>query len=544
MTNTRPSLRRRLLLLAAAMLCGTAASAEPDLAQVRTETGLLRGVVSSGHRAFLGVPYAQPPLGELRWRAPRPAQPWEGVRDATRLASPCVQAPTQLPLPRGSEDCLYLNVYTPPARATLMHRPVMVWIHGGGFVIGTGNSYDGSAIAAREDAVVVTINYRLGPLGFLGLPELAEESRDGSRGNYGLQDQQAALRWVQRNIAAFGGDPDRVTIFGESAGGASVLLHLVSPQSRGLFHRGVVQSSPGANGISVASREAARTGDVLAERLACTEPAGRLACLRAKPAEAVSQAGGAYAVELFVDSESWAPVADGRVVPVSPDHALKSGRLQHVPVMIGTTRDEGRLFVALMELRQQAALSEAQYREVLERFAGETGAQRVMSRYPSSAYGGHANLALSAMLTDALFACPNLETYETLSRWVPTWAYEFDDPQAPAVLVESPYMPSGSAHGTEIPYIFQINISTGLPPQFAPAQQVLSDQMRAYWAALARIGAPKVSGAAKWPTFRVPTKAVQHLSPDGIGTLKWGTFEQIHQCDFWGALPGAKQGLR
>jgi para-nitrobenzyl esterase len=253
----------------------TSSAANPIM---RIDGGLVRGADAAGVRSFLGLPYAAPPTGNLRWRPPQPAAAWSGVRDATKFGPSCPQATMGNPfLPPGpiSEDCLYLNVYTPAARPGA-NRPVLVWIHGGGLVQDGARNYDGTKLAA-DGTVVVTINYRLGALGFLAHPALASRP-GGAAGNYGLMDQQAALRWVQRNIAQFGGDPRNVTIAGQSAGGLSVLAQMVSPGARGLFQRAIVQSGTFAlNQQPLATAEAA--GETFAKNAGCQDQTA--ACLRA-----------------------------------------------------------------------------------------------------------------------------------------------------------------------------------------------------------------------------------------------------------------------
>src|SRR5579871_262607 len=258
---------------------------------VRIDDGLVRGASAAGVDSFLGIPYAAPPTGDLRWRPPRPAAGWTGVRDATAFGPSCPQAPSPFAPPGPfSEDCLYLNVYAPASRGGFGGRPVLVWIHGGGLVQDAARDYDGTKLAA-DGVVVVTINYRLGALGFLAHPALAARP-GGSAGNYGLMDQQAALRWVQRNIARFGGDPDNVTIAGQSAGGLSVLAQMVSPGARGLFQRAIVQSGAFAlNQQPLATAEAA--GEKFATAVGC--PDQTAACLRNVP---VSELVAKFGVEI------------------------------------------------------------------------------------------------------------------------------------------------------------------------------------------------------------------------------------------------------
>ena len=300
---------------------------------VRIDDGLIRGASATGVNSFRGLPYAAPPTGKLRWRPPQPASSWSGVRDATQFGPSCPQSTVNNPfLPPGtiSEDCLYLNVYTPTARPGA-NRPVLVWIHGGGLVQDGGRNYDGTKLAAAG-TVVVTINYRLGALGFLAHPALASRP-GGAAGNYGLMDQQAALRWVQRNIAQFGGDPRNVTIAGQSAGGLSVLAQMVSPGARGLFQRAIVQSGTFAlNQQPLATAEAA--GETFARAVGC--PDQTATCLRNVP---VSDLVSNFGVEI-------PGVVDGSVLTQPIGTALARGQFARVPVINGITHDEELLFVA------------------------------------------------------------------------------------------------------------------------------------------------------------------------------------------------------
>ncbi|MCZ9342539.1 carboxylesterase family protein, partial [Streptomyces sp. TRM76130] len=305
---------------------------------VATRYGQVRGEAGETAHSYLGIPYAAPPVGALRWRPPAAPASWTGVRDATAPGDPCVQTASDSPWGdlagpgTPSEDCLYLNVHT-PARPSLLKRPVMVWIHGGGFTVGSGAFYDGSTLAADGDVVVVTLNYRLGAFGYLAHPDLAGESAEGVSGNYGVLDQQAALRWVRDNVAAFGGDPDNVTVFGESAGGGSVCHQLVSPRAVGLFDRAIAQSGCGFALPTQESQQ--RVGSAWADSLGCADAA----CLRALPADRVLTAAQS-------PTARWTPNVDGAVLPRQVMDALESGRFHRVPVLQGTTADEGRLSVA------------------------------------------------------------------------------------------------------------------------------------------------------------------------------------------------------
>jgi para-nitrobenzyl esterase len=278
----------RVMLAAVVLLalCGAnsakAASSSPSLV-INTVEGRIRGVRCNGVREFLGIPYAKPPVGNLRWRPPEEHEHWNGVFAATRMGPSCPQNLADTAGFSTAEDCLFLNVYAPDS--SLTRRPVMVWIHGGAFIFGSGADYDGSALARKHKLIVVTINYRLGALGFLTLPGLEEESPVHVAGNYGLLDQQAALKWVGQNIAGFGGDPGKVTIAGESAGGISVCDQLVSPAATGLFRAAIIESGPCMRQATMASHE--KTGRQLATKLGCDKEGNQTLCLRLKSAQQV-----------------------------------------------------------------------------------------------------------------------------------------------------------------------------------------------------------------------------------------------------------------
>ena len=330
-----------VLVMVLAAGCGRRDSGPPmDAGVVRTTAGLVRGDVAADHRQFSGIPYAAPPVGPLRWEPPAPAPAWTGARDATRPGLRCVQdAATDLdPCRARGEDCLNLNVWTPPPSNVL--RPVLVWIHGGGFANGSGDVYNARRLAGRGDIVVVTINYRLGALGFLAHPALGPP---GAVGNYGLADQQAALRWVRDNIANFGGDPGKVTIGGESAGGMSVCDHLVAPGSAGLFRAAIIQSAPcqSQDDLPTAQTSAASTTQ---PRLGCGPGDLAAQCLRAVPADKLQRP---PAFSDFGGVLLTGPVTGTAVLPVDPVTAFAEGRAARVPVLIGSNRDEFTIFAAL-----------------------------------------------------------------------------------------------------------------------------------------------------------------------------------------------------
>jgi para-nitrobenzyl esterase len=506
--------------LLASFTVAAPAAAGQDPSLVRTDRGVVRGVATAAGRTFLAIPYAAAPVGDLRWSAPRPAAAWTDVRDATAPGPACAQAglPEELGNPRSTtEDCLYLNVYTPAGRPR--HRPVMVWFPGGGFIAGSANQYDGAALA-RRGTVVVTVNYRLGAFGFLAHRQLSGEQPRLASGNYGILDQQAALRWVQRNAPAFGGDPRRVTVFGESAGGLSVCAHLTSPLAAGLFDRAIVQSGPCTlmhRPLGVA--EAA--GQAFAARAGCGTAVDVPACLRALPPGGVLDAMGTPSE---AEGLTWSPTSGTPVLPVDPARAIAAGSFHRVPVIAGTTRDEGRIFAALVEAAG-VPVNAATYPLVLAQYFGADAA-RVAAEYPGSAYGGDYRLALGAVLTDAQFACPTLAMNRALTRATRTYAYEFADRTAPNIYPLNPDFPLGAYHGSELPYLFPPD---GLP--FDAAQRMLSDRMLAYWTRFAAAGTPNPAGTTHWRQFQ-PTRP--NMLTLERGQIQNRTdFTARHHCGFW-----------
>ena len=308
-----------------------------DPLTLRTPPGVVHGTSSAGTRAFLGVPFAAPPVGTLRWQAPHPAAHWTSTLQATRVSSPCPQIVPVVNTFEGSEDCLYANVYAPPV-VPARPRPVMVWFYGGGFQVGSSGDDPVANYAASHGMVSVSVNYRLGALGFLALPALAAEDPHHSTGDLGLLDQQAALRWVRADIAAYGGDPGEVTVYGESAGGISVCAQLVSPTSAGLFERAITESGPCTLPAQpLASAEA--QGATLGTAVGCPPRPAQLACLRSKPAQQVIEALRPDPTFLFGQGAQWGPVADGVTVPAHAAALFASGHFHRVPVIVGLNRE-------------------------------------------------------------------------------------------------------------------------------------------------------------------------------------------------------------
>ena len=527
----------RSIAVAAIALAASAAPGAPRRPVVATTDGPVRGVLSDGIDRYLGVPYAAAPAGDLRWRPPQPHGRWTGVRDASAYGNHCPQVASPFGVASASEDCLFLNVFTPASggggdgdddddddgEGEDELLPVMVWIHGGALLLGESDDYDPVRLV-RQGAVVVTLNYRLGVFGFLAHPALTAESPDGkSSGNYGLMDQQAALRWVQRNIAHFRGDPRRVTIFGESAGGLSVHSHLASPLSTGLFHRAIVES--GAYALSQPPLAAAEAqGTAVAAAAGCSDQTA--SCLRAAP---VATLLAALTVPTVV------PDVDGKVLTQTVQAAFASGSFNRVPVMEGSNHDEWRLFVALNVDLVTGPLAPAQYTGAIAAtlVVPPLTAAFLGSFYPLTAYPSP-DLALSALGTDAIFACNSRKAARLLSQFVPTHAYEFNDENAPQLFLPPVSFPYGSAHASEIQYLF--NLRSQIPhPDLTPDQEQLSRAMVAYWTNFARSGDPNWLGTPFWPAYDRTDDRVQSLAPP-TPAVESG-FAADHKCAVWAPTP-------
>ncbi|WP_245574046.1 carboxylesterase/lipase family protein [Amycolatopsis nigrescens] len=534
--------------LAGGLLLGVnGQAAEPDGTEVRTDAGVVRGAAGEQATVFRGIPYAAPPVGELRWREPRPPAPWPGVRDATTAGPACAQGPGELPGGSTNEDCLYLDVTKPSGNSgatggTAKPKPVIVWVHGGGFYMGAGGNYDAQRMAAQGDAVVVTLNYRLGVYGFFGYPGL-----DGS-GTFGLADQQAAFSWVSRNIAAFGGDPGNVTIAGQSAGGVSNCAHLTSPSAAGLFDKAVLQSGSCELSWTANTEFRGQPADAIYEPLPALQAQGRrtaadLGCGDADPATAVDCLRALPVDKLKGVQQKFIQPAYGTpILPENPAEAVRAGRFHRVPVLSGNTRDEATQATSRYD-NFQFAMSEQTFDAVMTETFGEDEA-KVRARYPRQAYGSAA-LAWAAITTDRKWACTQYATSRELARYVPVHQYEFADPEPPALSPLPPTMPMGAQHASELWSLFDLG---GMPAKFTPEQQRLSEQMIDYWTRFAATGDPGRAPGPRWPAFGpsdsdAPNEVpyVQGLAPgrDGIGPVD---LAQRHQCGFWSELTGGNHG--
>jgi para-nitrobenzyl esterase len=488
---------------------------------VRVDTGLLRGAQANGVDSFLGIPYARPPVDALRWRPPQPPLPWPGVRAATAYGNRCPALASTNGPESTAEDCLFLNVQRPSWAHAGQRLPVYFWIHGGGLVNGSSNQHDGTQLVNTGNVIVVTINYRLGALGFLALPALTAEA--GQSGNYGFLDQQAALRWVHDNIAAFGGDPARVTIGGESAGGWSVCSHLAAPASRGLFAGAIMESGSCVATQTLATAQTEGTG--IATSLGCTDAATAAACLRGKSVTDILNATAGNGFEM---------VHGVPALPRDPDVAVREGTIARVPVLVGANRDEGRTF-AVGFIGQ----TQAQYvASVQATFPANANA--VLARYPWPADSDSFTAAylVGAVLTDSgqlagIGGCVNDTLVQQLSHVTRTFAYEFDHRTGPG-LAPIPGYVWGAGHAAELAYMWpSFDNGTPIAPTFDAAERELASDMSRYWTSFVTTGRPSAIGSARWPSFNIGDRIMSLRAGGHSTTVANATIMTEHQCGFW-----------
>ena len=489
---------------------------------VVTTAGSVRGATTASMRSFKGIPYAAPPVANARWKPPAAAAKFSDIFDATKLAAHCPQPTSTFGSSMTTaEDCLYLNVFTPTSAGP---HPVMVWIHGGAFYLGESDEYDPTNLVA-QGVVVVTINYRLGALGFLAHPALTAEG-GGASGNYGLMDQQLALHWVQDNIAAFGGDKSNVTIFGESAGGFSVQSQLVITGAAGLFQKAIVESGAYANAdgrqATLAASEA--TGVQFLTAAGCADPCSLDAMRKLTPDALIAAQSMVPAL-----SQGWIPSIDGKLMTTGVGAAFAAGNYQKMPIIQGSNHDEYRLFVGLNELSPPSMpagpLTPDTFLASMKSVFGDMGGTALAMLYSPSAYP-NAGLAEAAAGTDVVFACPMLRASQTLSANGSVFSYEFNDPKAPQIFVPpAPDFEYASAHASELQYLFTLPKST-----LDDAQKALSAQMVQYWANFAKTGDPNGMGLPMWPKFSKTDNSVMTLAPSG-GTAVTTNFSTDHKCD-------------
>jgi para-nitrobenzyl esterase len=467
--------------------------------QVRVEGGEISGISNSDQtvRMFLGIPFAAPPLANLRWREPQPVNGWTGVRMADRFGPRCMQTRVYADMvfrDNGpSEDCLYLNVWA-PARPTKQRLPVVVWFYGGGFVAGAGSEprYDGENLA-KKGAVIVIPNYRLGVFGFFAHRELTQESGRNASGNYGLLDQVAALQWVRRNIAQFGGDPHNVTISGESAGSFSVSALMASPLAQGLFQKAIGES--GAffpSGLGPQGTNPLRVTEQLGAKFVASVGANSLAELRAKPADELVDAAAKDRSGLF-----W-PSVDGYFLLTDVSEVYAQGKQSHVPLLAGWNADEGKLFVLLGKEKPTAKKFAEQAHT---RFGDQADA--FLKLYPA-ATDEEAVRSADELAGDDFIAYSTWKWIEMQMKTgkSPVYRYRFElvPPEKPgAVVAGVPLSATGSRHACEIEYVFATLQSKGAP--LTREDIKLADALSSYWVNFARKGNPNGKGLPKWPAY-------------------------------------------
>ncbi len=514
------SLATVALASSALLLTGTSASAAPSQQVgagsrvVRTSDGSLRGIKVGGSQAFLGIPYAAPPVKDLRFAPPTPPARWRGVRDASRQAPACLQfqpggvRETQAT----SEDCLYLDLYRPSRTRRSAQLPVVVSVHGGGYTQGTGVIYGGQTLAERTGSVVVSINYRVGALGYLALDQLDAENPSTGSGNWGLLDQIAALTWVKQNVGAFGGDPRNVTVAGQSAGGSSVCTLLASPKAAGLFARATIQSA--YCGLSERPlADAQQQGAAFAEKAGCASGDSQLACLRSAWAPTL--------VSAFKSAGGAGPVVGTPVLPKGSSEAIKDDQWNKVPVIIGSVAHEGKLF-----LSATPNITAADYEKWLTTYG--SNASKVAARYPLSDYPTPF-AAQAQAFGDSFLFCPAAQTADLLATKTKVYRYEFDDPQSPTLYGFQPEgVDMSSTHSAELAYLFDFTLGAAPVPK---SSRRLAGQMKDYWGSFAEDANPNQRGLPHWPRYRATTHQTLVLRPDGPRVS--ASVSADHHCDFW-----------
>jgi para-nitrobenzyl esterase len=503
--------------------------------EVQTDKGVVLGASIDGVRIYKGIPYAAPPVGENRFKAPQPAAAWTETLVAGQPGNVCPQISPSTRAFAGAEDCLYVNVFTPdPAPATPL--PVMVWIHGGAFVFGSGSdaSYDGSHLVKRGNVVIVTLNYRLGALGYLAHPGLSSSDASMTSGNYGLLDQRAALNWVKTNIAAFGGDAANVTVFGESAGGRSVCWHLVAPGSAGLFHRAIVESGYCMK-PTYTRADAEAQGGRFAAALGCTDPIMATTCLRSKPPEEIVMASQGSATPspggIFYQDRAagfaFEPTIDGVNLTGQLADLLAGDTVADVPVLQGANTDEGILFHVAVLGNVTPVMTEDEYLAALTVRYGAENAALIVAQYPAASFMDDPNAAISAVSGDGTFLCPARQAAKVIAGrgGASTYLYNFGVPLEvnPAV----PALANLVFHSAELPFVWGNPYALGM---VTAAGQPTADALQDYLLQFARTGDPNTAmSPVQWP---VHTAMDDTLLSFGAMIATVPNHKKV-ECDFW-----------
>ena len=496
----------------------------PEPGVVETAHGPVRGVCSEGTCAYKGIPYAAPPVGELRWRPPEAPAPWTEPRAAVSYGPECLQVEYPSGQTTGNEDCLTLNVWAPET-APAAPLPVLVWLHGGDNIIGSSSAenglYDGRNLSQRVPAIVVTVNYRLAAFGFLAHPAFAGENPEGASGNYGILDQIFALRWVQENAARFGGDPKQVMLFGQSAGASDTCAVLASPLAAGLVSRAMMIS---LSCYVVPQSTIAATNAAAEQFLGCSGAADMAACLRSQNAEQVARVPGASLSQAGQGSDYYT-VVDGRVLTQPPLQAMASGAHAHVPMILGTTRDEYAELVDL--LVSPMPTTPAEYTSTVHALFGSFYGDQIVALYPLSEYGTP-RAALVASLSDYVMHCPTRRAAiaAAAGQDEPVWRYVFAHP-----FTNPPLSESGAVHGYDVPFYFG-NFTWAVP---AAADVAFSEAITPYLSRFVLTGDPNPTGAGApaWPEWDATEPHFVFEPGFGSGS-SWRTTE----CEFWDPISG------
>lgn len=504
--------------------------------QIATAAGVIEGVETEGADAFLGVPYAAPPVGALRFRPPEPAPAHSGVLETTAFSEVCLQpaeTTDNSDPPLGAEDCLYLNLWTPSDRAPGAALPVMVFLHGGANLVSSASEtldalldlpdpaplYDGARLSALGDVIVVTLNYRLGTLGFLAHQSLIADGATGSAGNYGALDQIAALQWVQDNIAAFGGDPTRVLLFGQSAGAYDVCTLMASPLAAGLFSRAAMHSGSCAIHSTATARANA---EALVEEVGCAGAADIPACLRALPAETLANADAA--LPLGLGSFRMYPAVDGHVVDDRPIEIIRAGAHNAMPYMVGSTSEE--------YLTRFQGVPDALYEDVLAALVGQANVDEVVALYPLAEFPS-ADAAVSAAISDRNITCPAryFAASVATAQSEPVFRYFFSRTASTAAR-----QADGAYHASELLFLFQ-NMD-GAEFSATEDDRTVEATMRRYWTQFAASGDPNTALEAPWAPYVPSTDPYQTIDVVTAGGLD--LFKE--RCDYWlSGAPGAEE---
>lgn len=524
-----------VLAVAALLTAASCTSSREDPAPVdapltvSTTSGVLHGKAGPNTRQFLGIRYAAAPTGDKRWTLPQAVDASDTDVDASSTGPSCPQSNAVLPsgsTKKPSEDCLFLNVTTPRRQSPNATLPVVVFWHGGGYTTGSGGAYDAQRLADRGNVIVVTPNYRLGIFGYLGLPGL-----NGS-GDFGFADQIESLRWVQRNITAFGGDKDNVTLSGQSAGGAATCAALTSPTTEGLFDKAIIMSGScelrwptgtyapkdPVQSVFASLADNEKVSTAASSALGCTGPE-TLTCMRRLSADTVLGQNDNFSNKLAYDTP---------LLPRDPAAVVRESKQRPMPVISGGVHNEARAGTAGLEAAVPGTFTAATYPDLIRQGFGDR-ANDVLARYPLSRFGGSAQLAWSTAVTDASWSCRTIAGAQSMSANARVYSYEFADDTAPNTsgAPNTPAMSLGATHATDLPYLFDL---LGTKLVTSPEQEKLADTMIDYWASFARDGVPSARVAIARPATSPKSAPVLSFAD---GSARLTDYSADHECSFW-----------